>query len=179
MAVGGMFTFLDAKALQRDIDKAIVRLNSETMKVFAGIVEEAFVTLVLDTPQWSGYLAASWNMTINRKSNRTADKGSYPYTDNPYEKGMMPAIADALSRAEGKTSFQGRFGARGTSIHVTNNVPYADLINAGAVPLRTEVGHNPGFFDRFIYRVQHAHAYMSDGTWDYYANTNFLGQGYR
>jgi hypothetical protein len=179
MAVGGMFSMIDSKTEKAKIDSIIAKLQKDVVRVFAGIVEEAFVQLVQETPQWSGFLAASWNMTVNRASRQTANKGDYPDTDNPYQKGLDPAVRDALSRAEGKTLFQSRFQAHGWVITVNNNVDYAEDVNNGSIKLRTKVGHSPGFFDAFVYRVQNAHAYMNDGTWDFYANTNFLGEGYR
>jgi len=144
-------------------------------RVFAGIVEEAFVSLVFETPQYSGTMAASWNMTVNRDSHRVSK--NFPYPENPYQKGDMPAIQEALSNAHGKSmSFKDRFEAKGWTIQINNAVDYASAVNDGSVQLRSEVGHSPGFVERFITRVENSHAGVGS-SWDYYANTDFLGRG--
>lgn len=173
MALKTDFFSLNATEFDKALQKKIKALEYGLGKVFAGIVEKAFVELVLDTPQWSGTLAASWNMTVNRAS---YDIREFPPPFAPFQKGDLPAVLEALQHAEGKkTTFKDRFEARGWSISVANAVPYAEAVENGEVKLRREVGHNPGFMQRFKDRVRNTHVTNSDSSWDYYANTNFLG----
>ena len=163
--------------VDKQIEKAIKNLELNVGRVFAGIVENAFSWLVLETPQWSGRMAASWNMTVNRASLEPAPESKFPYVKNPYQKGDMKAVRYALSRAQGKSAtFKNRFEAHGWTIQIHNGVEYAGLVNSGAVELRAEVGHSPGFFDNFKARVKASQAH-TDADWAYYANTDFLGEG--
>jgi len=63
------------------VKRELKAMEMKLGRVFAGIVEEAFVKLVLETPQYSGTMAASWNMTVNRSSFRVS--GNFPFPDNP------------------------------------------------------------------------------------------------
>jgi hypothetical protein len=175
MTIGAQFISIDAD-IDGKITKAIAELELNLGRVFAGIVEEAFVSLVQETPQWSGFMTASWNMTVNRVGRQTAVESDYPQPENPYQKGHSRAVIDALSRAEGKSkSFKDRFQARGWTIHVNNAVPYARMVNSGEVKLRTNVGHSPGFFERFEARINGVK--VPPQGWSYYSTTDFLGQG--
>jgi len=157
------------------VKREIREMELKLGRVFSGIVEEAFVNLVLETPQYSGTMAASWNMTVNRASFRVS--GNFPFPENPYQKGDLPAVMEALGKAQGKSkSFKDRFEAKGWTIEVANGVDYASNVNDGDIKLRSEVGHSPGFVEQFMMRVQGAVAY-SDSDWNYYANTDFLGIG--
>ena len=91
------------------VKREIREMELKLGRVFSGIVEEAFVNLVLETPQYSGTMAASWNMTVNRASFRVS--GNFPFPENPYQKGDLPAVMEALGKAQGKSkSFKDRFG---------------------------------------------------------------------
>lgn len=170
-----MIKFTITENVSEQVDGAFKELEVSLGRVFAGMVEEAFVQLVFETPQWSGMTAASWNMTVNRASYKTASRNDFPFTNNPYQKGDLPAIMHALNRAQGKSAtFKDRFEARGWIIEVNNGVEYAADMNDGNMNLRAEVGHSPGFFDRFQDRVNTAQA-DDPITWNYYANTDFLG----
>ena len=157
------------------VKRELKAMEMKLGRVFAGIVEEAFVKLVLETPQYSGTMAASWNMTVNRSSFRVS--GNFPFPDNPYQKGDLPAVMEALSNAHGKShSFKDRFEAHGWTIQVANGVDYAMDVNEGRVKLRSQFGHSPGFVEQFMMRVDAAVA-NTESEWNYYANTDFLGVG--
>jgi hypothetical protein len=156
--------------------KEIKELEINVGRVLAGMAERAFVRLVFETPQYSGWMAASWMMTVNRQSHQTAEESKYPKPENPYQKGHSTAVVDAISRAEGKSkSFKSRYEAKGWSIHFRNNVPYASEVEDGTVQLRSNVGHSPHFFERFQQELAEAKA-VTPAQWEFYGKTDFLGR---
>ena len=152
----------------QQLQAELKKFKVEFKAVIAAIVEAPFATLVFETPQWSGTLAASWNLSVNRANYFSSE--NFPEPENPYKKGDLPAINESLSRVRG---FRERFIASGWIIEVTNGAEHASQVNSGEYTLRKDAGHSPGFVDRFIQTVEST--VVNSHNWKHYAYSNFLG----
>jgi hypothetical protein len=107
------------------------RVNAAYRELVADVLTE----LALNTPQWSGDLAASWRVKAEGSYSRSVRTAGYygqtPFKKNPYEfpapyrKGSMPAVDYALARsAEVINSI--RYNSR---VSIYNDNPTVDEIS--------------------------------------------------
>ena len=106
------------------------RLDGTVTKKYKTFVTKVFKDLVINTPQWSGHLAANWNVLLTNET----EPGTYPWKIEPYsrpvyQRGDPGAVNFALGRAQPKIS-KIRWN---TKVGFANPVEYAD-----------EVQDNPG-----------------------------------
>ena len=141
-------------AMAREIDylgKAIFTDVGQTLQV--QIMAE-FQSLVVETAQWTGTTAASWNISLGGDhSVRPQPKRSRAQA---LEKGHTAAVSIAMNHnanALDRLATMGLPGQKGNSyraIMVENYSPQAEVAESG--PLR-EVNSPAGAFDRFKERV--------------------------
>lgn len=88
-------------SFKRTIAYEKARVRGEATKVYKGFVKAMLTDLAKNTPQWSGDLAASWEVVVGAGGQPTAYHQT-PFKSNPIEypapyfKGSMEAVKYAL-----------------------------------------------------------------------------------
>lgn len=119
MEVRNLRQFLNGVVAER------ARLEGKVTQKYQQYVTKVFKDLVSHSPQWSGHLAANWNVVLTNDS----APGVYPWKVDDYSRpvfqmGDPAAIGFALGRAEPKIKSM-RWN---TKVTFVNPVPYASEI---------------------------------------------------
>jgi hypothetical protein len=143
--MGKMFEFKGLNNFRNSIEGRKASIEKRANAAFREYVADVLTELSLNTPQWSGDLAASWRVkaqgSSGTRSVRTAGYyGQTPFKQNPYDspapfrKGSMPAVDYALARNTDviNTIYYN------TRVTIYNDNPTGDTI--------TESGLRPGNF---------------------------------
>lgn len=121
-----------------------------------GIWEE-FKQLVMETAQYTGSTAASWNIGTKGAATHTNGGGvrirSLGPGESPLQVGHMAAVSQAINANEQSLDDlrNGSKRALNSGINVWNDVPWASVAEEG--PLRPENAEALGAFERFQSRV--------------------------
>lgn len=120
------------------LDSALAAMEREVTHALRGFTVTVFRELVENSPQWSGNLAANWNIGINSESTEyteLSDKtGSwYGHSDQQHHGDFQPFVRGApyaVGVAIGKNLPRTRaIGLRDT-VFINNNTPYLDHVEA-------------------------------------------------
>jgi len=121
------------------LDKAFSELRKECEAVSRGLTVSVWKTVLRETPQYSGNMAASWTYSIgtpqasNRPYIRATQGGGWgDQSFQPFKKGDLPAIAKSNDASEG---MEMRFRL-GQKVYITNGAPHAEDVTTGFVDLR-------------------------------------------
>lgn len=94
-------------AIKHSIDMAKARLKGEVTAQIQGVVTMMLKDLAMNTPQWSGDLAASWQVVVG-KGVSPIHLGDTPFKRRPYEyppphfKGDSGAVGFAMMQNQGE-----------------------------------------------------------------------------
>lgn len=127
MEVRNLRQFLNGVVAER------ARLEGSVTKKYQQFVTKVFKDLVSHSPQWSGHLAANWNVLLTNETTPSV----YPWKVDDYSRpvfqmGDPAAINFALNRAKAKIKSM-RWN---TKITFANPVPYASEIEDDPSKLR-------------------------------------------
>lgn len=127
MEVRNLRQFLNGVVAER------ARLEGKVTQKYQQYVTKVFKDLVSHSPQWSGHLAANWNVVLTNDS----APGVYPWKVDDYSRpvfqmGDPAAINFALNRAKPKIKSM-RWN---TKVTFVNPVPYASEIEDDPSKLR-------------------------------------------
>ena len=69
-----MFSIATAESARvlRELKKAREQINREILEIYRGFVTIAYISVVENTPQWTGHATAQWNIGINSVDNISA-----------------------------------------------------------------------------------------------------------
>lgn len=159
--------FTDISSKIREVGSlGTVMLNAVGDALAQGIWEE-FETLVIETPQYTGTTAASWNLSIGGdESVRTQP----PRTrETALEKGHMDAVREALVHSATALdnlsvmavgSKKGKYTQPYAAIVVENNAPGSEIAEEGPVRPINEPAHA---LERFNQRLASKHFQLVSG----------------
>ena len=155
MAGNGFIQFVDASKMYRNLDVAKNVINKMVAEALVDGLEEEFMTLVIETPQWTGTTAASWNVgTGNVAGDSTAGVRvqSERKRKNALSAGHLAAVNIALS--ENWDNFEAyKKSYTLTNLTFYNNAPGAVTAEEG--PLRpANIPPGTEAFERFKLRIQ-------------------------
>ncbi len=120
------------------LDRALDALEREVTFAFRGFTVTVFRELVENSPQWSGNLAANWNIGINAPSPEYSEMSTktgswYGHADqqhrgafDPFVRGAPFAVGVALGRNLPKT----RVIKFNDTVYLSNNTPYLHHVAA-------------------------------------------------
>lgn len=118
--------------------EAMDELRRECEAVSRGLTVSVWKTVLRETPQYSGNMAASWTYTVGAPiaENRfyaNLPKGGWRDEEfHPFKKGDLPAINKSR---EANAGAEMRFKL-GQKVYITNGAPHAEDVTTGFVDLR-------------------------------------------
>lgn len=120
------------------LDRAIADLRRECEAVSRGLTVSVWKTVLRETPQYSGNMAASWTYSVgaplaeNRFYSNLPPGGWKESEVTPFKKGDLPAINKANEASAGQEM---KFKL-GQKVYITNGAAHAEDVTTGFVDLR-------------------------------------------
>jgi len=134
---------IDKKALSA-LKGAEVKINRAVASAVADALYEEFFKLVMRTPQWSGFTAASWKVGYGMTSGQ--EKGSSGYLPGrktrpaPFKIGHMAAVGDATMAAYAKLEEYKEVGFMTGDLKIWNDSDQLERMVTGDVRIENEAG---------------------------------------
>lgn len=128
-----MLQVTNLRQFQYSVAAAKARLSGTVTKKYQQFVTKVFTDLVEHTPQWSGHLAANWNVNLTHDAApAVVPWKTSEYSEPVHQMGDPEAVSFALGRAKGQIS-KIRWN---TKVSFVNPVDYAAEVEANPQLLR-------------------------------------------
>jgi len=150
--VSGFIKFIDASQVYRNLTAVNAVINQQVAEALADGLEEEFTRLVIETPQWTGTAAASWNVAVGAASEDEPRVQPERERKHALSAGRMAAVSVALNANHDRfEEFKKSYTLRNLAFY--NNAPSIETAEEG--PLRPQnIPPGTGAFERFKLRVQ-------------------------
>lgn len=127
---------LNLSEFNSGVDAALAAIERDVTHALRGFATTVFRELVENSPQWSGNLAANWNIGINAPSgdyNELVDKTGawYGHADQQHRGDFDPRVrghAYAVGVAMGRNLPQLRAVGLRDTVHIGNNTGYLERV---------------------------------------------------
>lgn len=139
-----MFKLIIDKRALTALTGVEVIINREVASAVADALYEEFYELVMRTPQWSGFTAASWKIGYGMASGKEAASAGYlakrKIRPAPAQAGHMAAVGEAASAAYAKLESYKDGGYTTGDLVIWNNSDQLERMISGDVRAVNEIG---------------------------------------